>query len=231
MSKAGALDLATGLGGKMDKSEVLSAVDQYVGVSWFFCSKCPVKLCSVSLSAARLYPLFFLPFTLILWWSDCFDSCKVRTQKIICSSSMHTWCASFDLSTWVLVCWPLIFFVSFGLVDGEEWRWSNWNWLSYGWRWFRFRPSLVFWTRGFLFFFLTFFFLERKTWSYSFIASNYIIKNTRPQISWASGFLGCGRGKSDFMLLDLTWRDSSTMSGRSWFSHKTFCVIEASHST
>lgn len=30
MSKAGALDLATGLGGKIDKSEVLSAVEKYI---------------------------------------------------------------------------------------------------------------------------------------------------------------------------------------------------------
>jgi hypothetical protein len=29
MSKAGALDLATGLGGKIDKSDVLSAVEKY----------------------------------------------------------------------------------------------------------------------------------------------------------------------------------------------------------
>lgn len=29
MSKAGALDLASGLGGKIDKSDVLSAVDKY----------------------------------------------------------------------------------------------------------------------------------------------------------------------------------------------------------
>lgn len=30
MSKAGALDLASGLGGKMEKDDVLSAVDKYI---------------------------------------------------------------------------------------------------------------------------------------------------------------------------------------------------------
>lgn len=33
MSKAGALDLASGLGGKIEKDDVLSAVDKYV--LWF----------------------------------------------------------------------------------------------------------------------------------------------------------------------------------------------------
>lgn len=36
MSKAGALDLATGLGGKIEKNEVLSAVEQYVKFDLFF---------------------------------------------------------------------------------------------------------------------------------------------------------------------------------------------------
>lgn len=33
MSKPGAMDLASGLGGKIDKDEVLSAVDKYIYVS------------------------------------------------------------------------------------------------------------------------------------------------------------------------------------------------------
>lgn len=39
MSKAGALDLASGLGGKIDKSDVLSAVDKYPSSLYarFFC--------------------------------------------------------------------------------------------------------------------------------------------------------------------------------------------------
>lgn len=36
MSKSGALDLAASVGGKMEKEEVLSAVDEYVALSALF---------------------------------------------------------------------------------------------------------------------------------------------------------------------------------------------------
>lgn len=61
MSKAGAFDLASGLGGKIDKNEVLSAVDKYVPLS-------RISHFSLSRILSQMHgDLIFLSLCISLW--------------------------------------------------------------------------------------------------------------------------------------------------------------------